>query len=109
MFDGFWVILVGRSSKWPALRRKFLAFQPYCQACGRQEKLNVHHIIPVHVAPELELSWSNCITLCEWPTQNCHIIHGHGGRWRDYNTKVVEHTAEMLDLCQREFAATIRT
>ena len=74
----------GRSSKWPAVRAAYIQANPYCAACGRREKLEVHHIVPFHVDPELELVASNLMTLCEGPT-NCHFVFGHLGNWRWHN------------------------
>lgn len=71
----------GRSSKWPAVRRAHLETQPECQACGSKTGLEVHHIKPYHLFPELELDPTNLITLCECPSHNCHLIFGHVLRW----------------------------
>lgn len=73
-----------RSGKWPAVRDAHLKEHPYCEACGRATDLNVHHIVPVHVQPALELEPMNLMTLCERKTWNCHLWIGHNGNWRDY-------------------------
>lgn len=62
-----------RSSRWPAVRRKFLASNPCCEACGATERLHVHHVKPFSLYPELELVASNLITLCG----DCHFYVGH--------------------------------
>lgn len=49
--------------------------QPFCEACPTHEPVEIHHIIPVAVAPELSDVPSNLISLCH----ACHITHGHAG------------------------------
>ena len=87
---------VKRAPQWPAVRRAHLAVQPACAACGAREQLEVHHKVPLHVDPSLELEPSNLITLCERPTLNCHLWCGHLGHWRSWNTKVVRDAARFL-------------
>jgi 5-methylcytosine-specific restriction enzyme A len=85
-----------RSSKWPACRRRHLKKQPTCQACGCDvaKVLNVHHVKPFHLYPELELDAGNLITLCERGAFNCHWIFGHGGHtWTDWNPQVRQSAA----------------
>ena len=64
------------------MRSIHLRRQPYCQFCGRTDGLEVHHIIPFHVEPKLELEADNLITLCE---KSCHFIVGHFSDWTLYN------------------------
>lgn len=47
---------------------------PVCEACGRSP-VEIHHIIPVAVSPELADFDSNLISLCK----PCHTVHGHAG------------------------------
>ena len=77
-----------RSSKWPALRRRFLKEFPACVACGRTVNVVPHHIQPYHEFPERELDWDNLIPLCEGKTCNCHIVVGHNWDWRYWNAEV---------------------
>lgn len=79
-----------RSSHWSSVRAQHLVKQPKCAVCGGAEKLQVHHIHPFHLHPELELDPDNLITLCEsGPGKlNCHIIFGHLGNFRSYNPDV---------------------
>ncbi|MDD4049342.1 MAG: HNH endonuclease [Clostridia bacterium] len=39
-----------------------------CRICGKESKLNVHHIKPVNRYPELACVFNNVITLC----RDCH-------------------------------------
>lgn len=76
-----------RDSGWRAVREHFLKCYPECQACGGTEDLDVHHMVPFHIDPNLELVESNLITLCRSGPggMNCHYVLGHGGHsWADY-------------------------
>jgi hypothetical protein len=77
----------GRSSKWPSVRKKFLSVFPRCASCGGSSKVEVHHIVPFHLNPALELDFDNLITLCESKKYglNCHLFVGHRGNYRDAN------------------------
>ncbi len=82
-----------RSKDWRSVQKGFLDLNPTCAVCGTRgttlNPLNVHHIIPFHERPELELVLSNLITLC----RNHHFLFGHLGNWMSYNQSV-EHDAE---------------
>jgi 5-methylcytosine-specific restriction endonuclease McrA len=75
-----------RSPKWKSLRNDHLKEQPECQACGKDYDLEVHHIVPVHVAEELELDPENLITLCS----KCHLVFGHLYSYKSWNQYVVK-------------------
>jgi hypothetical protein len=66
-----------RSSRWKSFRDAFVADHPECEACGARYRLNVHHVIPFHERPDLELEESNLIVLCVSPDHNCHFLLGH--------------------------------
>lgn len=74
-----------RSPKWSSVRKQHLKNFPECAACGRKDKLEVHHKIPVHINPALELDPSNLLTLCDSP---CHLVFGHLLNYKSYNTNV---------------------
>ena len=76
-----------RSSKWTNVRKEHLKNNPNCAACGRDKKLEVHHIEPVHINPDKELDPSNLITLCDDP---CHLIFGHLFNYKSWNKDVIE-------------------
>jgi hypothetical protein len=88
--------LVKRSSRWPAVRRAHLATSGTCAGCGRADEVEVHHKVPVHVDPALELEPTNLITLCEGPTMNCHLWIGHLGHWRSWNKTVARDALRIL-------------
>ena len=78
-----------RSGQWRRVRAEHLARQSECVVCGRTRRLTAHHVIPFHIAPDLELEPANLITLCEgWGALNCHLIFGHLGRWPSVNETV---------------------
>ncbi len=74
-----------RSSKWPALRKKWIQAHPNCSGCATTSKLQVHHLIPVHLDPIKELDETNLITLCELAGHDCHFHLGHLLDWLAYN------------------------
>jgi hypothetical protein len=91
-----------RSSHWPAVRAAHLKDHPGCAVCGDTKHVNVHHIHPFHLHPQLELDPENLITLCEDEHYvNCHLFIGHLGNFHGYNPAVIADAAEwrkkMLD------------
>jgi hypothetical protein len=82
-----------RAGEWRRVRAEHLAKHPACEVCGRTKNLAVHHIFPVSIAPDLELTESNLITLCE---TSCHFMFGHFFNYHCYNRDV------------RKMAATFR-
>ncbi|SRR6266566_6559488 len=94
--------LVQRSPHWPAVRETHLKREPNCTACGGKDNIEVHHIHPFHLWPELELVETNLITLCEHPSHNCHFIFGHLLSWLSYNLTVqFDAAAYLLKLSHR--------
>ena len=75
-----------RSYQWTKTRKEFLENNPCCAACGRDKKLEVHHIKPFHLHPELEYDMNNLITLCDDP---CHFVFGHLMNYQSWNENVV--------------------
>jgi HNH endonuclease len=76
-----------RSPQWERVRNMWLAAHPRCAACNSTEYLQVHHVIPYHVHPELELKFENLMTLCMGPLE-CHLRLGHGGAFSRANAKL---------------------
>lgn len=79
-----------RSSGWSKIRKEYLSENPSCCSCGKSTKgmMQVHHIVPFHINPELELDKSNLMTLCSNP--RCHLDKGHLGSFRSWNEYVRE-------------------
>ena len=65
-----------------------MLFRSRCIACGSEKHLQVHHIKPFHLHPELELEPSNLIVLC-MDTNECHLKLGHGGSFKRENKNVL--------------------
>jgi hypothetical protein len=87
-----------RSWKWKDVRKKHLENQPFCQACGRKDDLEVHHIEPVHKNPERELDPNNLITLCG---KTCHLVFGHLMDYKSWNDSVVSDCESYLSKIQQ--------
>ena len=84
-------MLEARSGEWRAVRMAHIKESPECIACGKREQLYVHHIIPYHVNPKLELERSNLATFCF----DHHLGIGHNGNWKHYNLRCVEDAARV--------------
>jgi 5-methylcytosine-specific restriction enzyme A len=84
-----------RSTHWPTVEKHFLENNPACAACGGTNRLNVHHCMPFHLDPNLELDPTNLITLC-MGEKECHLHIGHGGSFKEYNPNVRKDAAEVL-------------
>lgn len=83
-----------RSPKWQQVRKKHLDKQNQCQFCGNSKNLEVHHIVPVHTNPELELDPDNLITLCD---KNCHLLIGHLMNFKSWNPEVINECGVMKE------------
>ncbi|MCF7835793.1 MAG: HNH endonuclease [Candidatus Marinimicrobia bacterium] len=81
-----------RSSQWPKVRQEYLKNNPKCAVCGGTKKCEVHHVLPFHLFPELELDLKNLITLCECKKYgvNCHLFMGHLGNYKKFNYNIDE-------------------
>jgi hypothetical protein len=85
-----------RSGRWRRVRAEHLEIEPTCAACGTDEDLEVHHILPFSEYPQLELARGNLITLC----REHHWLIGHDPdgpgpdrpNWSESNLEVVEHS-----------------
>ena len=55
-----------------------------CAVCPRSRGLEAHHIVPFHIAPDLELEAGNLMALC----RRCHLFVGHLGAWKRCNFTV---------------------
>lgn len=75
-----------RSPLWRSVRSLWLKKHPRCGVCGTRDKLEVHHVWPVHFpgGREKELDSENMITLC----RPHHLDSGHSGDWKARNSHV---------------------
>jgi 5-methylcytosine-specific restriction enzyme A len=88
----------GRSGHWPKVRAEHLEREPACAACGTQDHVQVHHVLPVSWPGGLyhECDAANLVTLCASPGHNCHLWIGHLGDFKSRNTMVRADAAAML-------------
>jgi hypothetical protein len=97
---------LARSPHWEATKKKFLADNAHCAACGPNgptKSLQVHHRQPFHYCvlagrPDLELDPRNLVTLCESEGKDAsadhHLLLGHLDDFQSYNPSVWEHATE---------------
>ena len=80
-----------RSTQWAKVRKQFLGDNPKCALCNGTDALEVHHKVPFHLKPQLELDHNNLIILCESDHNgiNCHLAFGHLGNFKSLNPDVV--------------------
>lgn len=92
-----------RSPEWSRVRAEWLQDHPACAVCGRTDAVEVHHIRPFHLHPELELDPGNLITLCEHTGEgNDHYCYGHLRSWQSFNDKVeIDAAAYLAELRSR--------
>ncbi len=94
-----------RSPEWHRVAKAHRLREPACMACGyKGKKLQVHHIKPFHLHPQLELDPHNLITLCEAKGRDHHLLLGHLDAWNSYN----EHIRDDVRHFYRKSAAQIR-
>lgn len=55
--------------RWRKLRDVMIRREPICRQCGKRASTEVHHIEPVVRRPDLALTQSNLIPVCE----RCHL------------------------------------
>jgi len=84
-----------RSPEWDKVRDKHIEEHGVCEACGSTKHLQVHHVKPFHLHPELELDPSNFITLC-MDENDCHLLIGHGDSFKAFNPNVREDAAKFM-------------
>ena len=78
-----------RSPDWPRVEQEHLLREPACVSCGYKDQgLQVHHIRPFHLYPDLELDPHNLITLCQVRGREHHLLLGHLDDWESYNPNV---------------------
>jgi 5-methylcytosine-specific restriction endonuclease McrA len=94
-----------RSPHWPRVAMEHRLREPACVVCGyKGRKVQVHHIKPFHLHPDLELDPNNLITLCEARGREHHLLLGHLDAWNSYN----EHIRADAKHFYRKTAAQIR-
>lgn len=77
-----------RSPEWSRVAKEHLQRQPACVACGHTNEVQVHHVKPFHLHPQLELDPTNLITLCEAKGKEHHLLLGHLDEWESFNEHI---------------------
>ena len=95
-----------RSKQWRKLEKETLKGK-CCAACGGNKHLQVHHIKPFHLYPELELDRNNLIVLC-MGFNECHVRLGHGGNYKAYSLTVAEDAKIALKEPSRLFELCVK-
>lgn len=72
----------------------YLKDNKQCVLCGALDHLEVHHIIPVSVCPELACEPLNFMTLCDYGNAGCHCHFGHLGSFIKYNRYIQEYVMQ---------------
>ena len=72
--------------QWRKTRNLYFEDHPVCEMCGIDKDVQVHHVKPWHLNPDLRYDLDNLISLC----QPCHFRFGHGRNWKAYNANVKE-------------------
>lgn len=91
-------------------KRAYVKEHRECAVCGYKKKLEVHHILPVHIDISLSCEPSNFITLC----RDCHFTFGHFHNFRtNWNpeirvfakviTEMMKETRKLSDVTNKEF------
>ena len=88
-----------RSPKWPKVREDWLAGNGHdeCAVCKSKKDLQVHHLVPFHDKPELELDITNLVTLCGPKGRDCHLYWGHLGDFKCYNHNLKKWLKDVRD------------
>ena len=77
--------LIARSPGWRKVRSERIKLdRGQCRVCTKRKRLQVHHVRPFRLRPELELDINNTITLCG----RCHILIGHLDNWKSFNSNL---------------------
>lgn len=99
LLAGKYPLAAKRSSGWTKVRAQHLSTHATCAVCGSVDVLEVHHIQPFHLYPDLELNPQNLVTLCEsgkLGKLNCHLVFGHLGLYKSFNVDVVANALQWL-------------
>lgn len=96
-----------RHKDWPKVRDRFIAIHKRCALCKGKKRLEVHHIIPFHIMPELELMSDNLVVLCEDKRYglNCHLAVGHLGNYRRFNVNCLQDVVYWRSRLFRKFSS----
>jgi len=69
-----------RHPDWSKFRKAYISEFPNCFICKRKAD-QLHHLIPFHLAPDMELDIENVMQMC----RRCHLFVGHLNNFRSIN------------------------
>ncbi len=76
----------GYGSDWSKFRNAYLSLHPLCSSCESQGRVVVaaelHHLIPIRLAPSRRLDPTNCVGLCKRCHAGVTAKASHGTRER---------------------------
>lgn len=77
---------VSLPTQWQIIKakREYLKNHPKCAVCCNEKRVEVHHIIPVHVDRTKACDPNNFISLCDEYNKGCHYNFGH---YRNFRSK----------------------
>lgn len=76
-----------RSPEWSKTKREFEKLYPkVCEFCGTTKKMNLHHLKPFNLFPDLENDFNNLL----WACRDCHFIFCHLKFWGSYDLNAKE-------------------
>lgn len=78
-----------RSSAWASFRNKNIKGK--CEICDSRFFLELHHVKPYHLFPELELDPNNVVTAC----RKHHFEFCHFFDWKKFNKDIKNHIEQI--------------
>jgi hypothetical protein len=87
-----WIVRLRSTAEVKKAMEKYREANPRCEWDGCSTDCHVHHIIPVHVRPDLSGDINNMITL---GASRCHLVVGHAGNWGN------RHVENVRELCHQ--------
>ena len=80
-----------RSSDWSRFRNENI--KDRCEICGSKFFLELHHVLPFHIRPDLELDKNNVITAC----RRHHLEFCHFFNFKKFNIDIKNHIEKIHD------------
>lgn len=88
-------------------KKLYVKQNPECAVCGCKDHLEVHHVEPVHIKPQLAADPYNFITLCDKGNSGCHFVFGHfrnfRTKWNPFIRIFAEEVRNILEMCKDKF------
>jgi hypothetical protein len=98
-----------RSPEWARVRKSFAQKHQRCLICGIEKKsLQIHHVVPFSINPDLELEKNNLIPLCtsKYWGYNDHLVVGHAQNFKLENPWVLLDIVEARKISNPKYIET---